>query len=213
MDREQVNRYISSLYANERDLEIAETPKWGFGEDVPGIDPDVAGLLRFLIELLQAREILEIGTDIGYSTIAMAKTVRSIEGRITTIEFDRNAAREARVNFEREGVSSLVQLMEGEPAKVLPRLAGGYDLVFLAVDKSQYGRFLDECVRLLKPGGVLITSDTLFPVAFATEEWEQVSAPVHEFNRRVAQHAELHSTMIPVGGGVTIAMKVGGRAA
>jgi predicted O-methyltransferase YrrM len=214
MDRDQTERYIERLYASRKGPVLRETPQWSFDEDSgPTVDTAVARLLRFVIVAAQARDILEIGTDIGHSTAAMAKTIQANKGKVTTIEFDSNAARQARVNFEREGVSSLVELLEGDAVEILPRLTGTYDLIFLAVDKGLYASLLDDCVRLLKAGGLLITADTLFPVAFPSEEWKKEREPVEEFNRRLAGHAEMESTMLPVAGGVTIAVKSGPRAA
>ncbi|MDD5263416.1 MAG: O-methyltransferase [Candidatus Bipolaricaulis sp.] len=202
----QSRTYIESLYATQatRDRYIAETE---LKEYVPVVDEDVARFLRTLLRMLRPARVLEIGTSIGYSTVSMANGVREYEGRIETIEFNSAVAAQAQENFARAGVSDVVTLLLGDAREVVPRVKPGVDFVFLDVDKRLYSELLPHCTRILRPGGVLVVEDTLFPVINLDAKWHRLIEPIDAFNRLLAAESDLESTILPIGDGVTIAVK------
>jgi caffeoyl-CoA O-methyltransferase len=125
-----------------------------------------------------------------------------------TTEYDDEVAGQARVNFERAGLSSCIQLRIGDARDVIPELEdGSFDFVFLDVDKRLYPPLLPHCVRVLRDGGLLVAEDTLFPVIELDPKWHDLIPSIEEFNRLVANHEELESTILPVGDGVTLAVR------
>jgi predicted O-methyltransferase YrrM len=206
MTLEAINEYIAGLYAGQegRDQYVKETE---LKEFIPVVDDDVARLLKLLLHLVRPTRVLEIGTSIGYSTTSMARVVRAYGGKIFTVEFDEQVAEQARKNFERAHVSDCIELLIGDAQEVMPQLEGGFDFIFLDVDKRLYAKLLPMCVDLLRQGGILAAEDTLFPVIDLDSKWQYLIAPIEEFNRFVCTHAELESTILPIGDGVTIAVK------
>ncbi|MEA4883736.1 MAG: O-methyltransferase [Clostridia bacterium] len=207
MNTENAESYIARLYSGKTSLNQAlyraATDLKTYG---PVIDDDVARLLRVLIWLTRPMRILEIGTSIGYSTACIAQTVAEWGGTVTTIEQDEKASLQARANFERAGVAGSIEQILGDARTVLPQL-DAFDFIFLDVDKRLYPPLLPECARLLKEEGLLVAEDTLFPVINLDPKWHDLIPPIDEFNRLVAECPEFESTILPVGDGVTVAVR------
>lgn len=206
MTLDTINEYIAGLYAGQegRDRYVEETE---LKEFIPVVDDDVARLLKLLLHMVRPTRVLEIGTSIGYSTTSMAQVVRGYGGKIFTVEFDGQVAEQARKNFERAGVSDCIELLIGDAREVLPQLETGFDFIFLDVDKRLYPGLLSICTHLLRRGGVLAAEDTLFPVIDLDAKWHHLIAPIDEYNRLVCASDELESTVLPIGDGVTVAVK------
>jgi caffeoyl-CoA O-methyltransferase len=211
MHIENINTYISELYSAKSELTRKQyTRATELKDFIPTVDDDVARFLKLLLHIIHARRVLEIGTSIGYSTTSMAQAIRPYQGKIVTIEYDEKVAQQARLNFERAGLSDCIELRLGDARQVLPQLTGEFDLVFLDVDKRIYAPLLDDCVRLLRPGGLLVAEDTLFPVIDLDAKWHDLIVPIEAFNQAVLNHPELESTLLPIGDGVTVAVKMNG---
>lgn len=208
MDIERVNQYINGLYATRTNLSKTKYSEATALKDfTPTIDTEVARFLKFIIHLTNARNILEIGTSIGYSTVSMAKEIINNNGKITTIEYDEVVAKQALSNFARENVDRAIELKIGDARKILPSLSGQYDVIFLDVDKRLYPALYEDCIRLLKPDGILIADDTLFPVVDLDEKWRYLIPYIKEFNDLVTHDDRVMSTILPIGDGVTIAIR------
>lgn len=168
----------------------------------------MARFLRLLLWMKKPEKILEIGTSIGYSATSMALVAGKYGGHITTVEYDPRAVRQATQNFDRAGVQSLIDIREGDALKILPTLAdSSCDLVFQDVDKRLYEKLLPDCIRVLKPGGIFLADDALFPVMDLDPKWHDLIEPVDRFNRLVSDSPELESTLLPIGDGVLFAIK------
>lgn len=208
MDIEKVNSYINDIYSKTTTL---SKEKYGHETSlknfVPTVDTEVARFLALIIDMTKPRQILEIGTSIGYSTCSMANAVKKWRGEITTIEFDATVAKQAMENFKREGVDDCIKLLQGDARKILPSLSASYDMIFQDVDKSLYPELYEDCIRLLKPEGILIADDTLFPVMDLGEKWNYLVPYIERFNEMVANDRRLSSTIVPLGDGVTVIVK------
>lgn len=209
MNWKKVSTYIESLYENRKLTQKQYIEATELKNFVPVIDDDVARMLQMLIILAKPQRILEIGTSVGFSTVSMAKAVKSYGGKIATIEFDAKVAEQAIKNFEREQVRDQIKVEIGDARKIIPRLTEEYDFIFQDVgDKELYAALLDDCVRLLKPGGLLLAEDTLFPVAMNQGiKWAKMKEALDKFNKQVADCPLLESTLLPIGDGLTVAVK------
>lgn len=213
---QQVLAYIEDLYAGNalNKTDYTQVTRPAAGGDV--IDDDVARFFQLLLLLKRPQRILEIGTSVGYSTVAMAQVVQPLGGRITTIELDPQTAVLAQGNFLRYGVDHSIEVLVGDAEALVPTLPGSFDYIFMDVGKkSLYRDLLDWCVRKLSPGGLLVAEDSLYG-AFHQEprrgsgkdgEFADIARVLHEFNSGVARHPELESTLLPIGDGVTVAVK------
>lgn len=209
MNFNKVNNYIEDLYSAIGSLNkktfINQTNTKDF---IPVVDEDVARLLQLLIKVKMPMRILEIGTSIGYSTTSMAKTVQEYGGEITTIEFDEIVAYHAKENFIKAGVDNVIDLRIGDAREIIPNLTDTYDMIFQDVDKNLYPLLFNDCIRLLNKGGLLLAEDTLFPVLELDSKWWNLVEPIKEFNKLVIDCRQLESTILPIGDGVTVAIKL-----
>jgi predicted O-methyltransferase YrrM len=208
MDFECVHTYIEDLYATgsqvHKEAFIQGTQLQDF---IPVVDDDVARLIGLLLRITRPRRVLEIGTSIGFSTYSMALILKEYGGQITTIEFDPVVAEQARINFTRLGVEDAIDPRLGDALEIVPALEPPYDLIFQDVDKHLYPKLLPDCLRLLRPGGLLVAEDTLFPALDLDPKWHHLIAPIAQFNQMVVNCPELHSTLLPIGDGVMVGVK------
>lgn len=206
---ERYQAYIEDLYREKGSMhreEFVNQTNWK--DFVPVIDDDAARFLQLILQIKRPMKILEIGTSIGFSATSMALTARKYGGTITTIEFDKTAAEQAKYNFERSGVQSIIQIKFGDACKIVPSFPdNSFDLVFQDVDKRLYPLLLKDCIRILKPNGIFLADDTLFPAMQLEPKWNDQVEPIREFNRLVAASPELESTLLPIGDGMTVALK------
>lgn len=201
--------YIEDLYCVKGSLRRKDfISKTGWKNFVPVVDDDAARFLQLILQMKKPKNILEIGTSIGFSATSMALTAREYGGKITTIEFDSTAADEAKQNFERSGVSDIIQIKLGDACQIVPAFPdNSFDLVFQDVDKRLYPVLLKDCIRILKSGGILIADDALFPAMELDPKWNDLVEPMLEFNQLIAASQELESTLLPIGDGMVVAVK------
>lgn len=189
-----------------RDLLLREMEEHSAREDVPSSDPEVGRLLGILARSIGARRMLEIGTAIGYGALCLARAVP--EARVVTIDKDPGRLAVARGYLERGGVADRVELVEGAALEVLPRLQGPFDLVYVDAVKTEYRRYLDLTLPLLRVGGLIVCDNLLWggEVAAPTEEDKDADA-IRAFNGYLMMHPQLQAVVLPLGDGLGIATK------
>lgn len=185
----------------------------GHAEGLPIVDAHLGALLHVLVRLLQPKQILEIGTAIGYSALWMA-TALAADGRLITLERNNDRADIARRHFEAAGVGDRVSVIVGEANRYLHKVAGPFDLIFQDGDKSQYEPLLPRLLDLLRPGGVLVTDNVLWSGSVVPgfepvkkREPEDIAA-IASYNRRVAADDRSYSTLLPIGDGVMLTVRL-----
>jgi predicted O-methyltransferase YrrM len=210
MNYKKAYDYIESLYA-QSDLTIKqyskETELKDFG---PVVDNDVARMLQVLIMMKRPQKILEIGTSIGFSTVMMAKAAKPYGGKIVTVEIDAKVAAQAQKNFERLGLGEQIEIVVGDARSIMPNISAEFDLIFQDVgNKYLYAEMLNDYVRLLKTGSVLLAEDTLYPadIDSQTGGWAKACASLGEFNKQIVACPEFESTLLPIGDGLTVAVR------
>lgn len=206
---EKYQAYIESLYSTRGSLRRKEfVNKTGWKDFVPVIDDAAARFLQLILQMKRPKNILEIGTSIGFSTTSMALTAREYGGKIATVEFDRTAAEQAKRNFVRIGVDDTIQIKLGDARQIVPSFSdNSFDFIFQDVDKRLYPVLLKDCIRILKTDGIFIADDALFPVMGFDPKWNSLVEPMSEFNRLIAVSTDLESTLLPIGDGMVVAVK------
>lgn len=208
MDFDKIASYIEDLYKNNSEMDrktfIEGTE---LKEFIPVVDNDVARMLKLIIYLIKPKKILEIGTSIGFSASSMARVVKEYGGKIVTIEYDEKVARQAEENFRKQGLDEVIEIKMGDAKTIIPSLDEEFDMIFQDVDKRLYPILFEDCMKLLKHGGILAAEDTLFPVLDLEGKWHNLIEPIKEFNKLVVNDDRLFSTMLPIGDGFVIAIK------
>jgi predicted O-methyltransferase YrrM len=166
-------------------------------------------VLRLLAAALAARAVVEVGTGAGVSGLCLLRGMPE-DGVLTTIDIEVEHQRAARETFAEGGIRpNRTRLIAGRALDVLPRLTdSAYDLVLLDADKREYGAYLDQAVRLLRPGGLLAVDNALWQdrVADPAQRDESTTA-VRELGKAIREHAGLLSAMLSCGDGLLLAVK------
>lgn len=160
-----VDRYITELLVPfDPALDAALDASTAAGLPPISVTPNQGKLLQLLARIQGAREILEIGTLGGYSTIWLARALPK-SGRLVTLEADSKHAEVARANIERAGLSRIVELRLGSALHTLPQLAaesrGPFDLIFIDADKANIPVYFSWSLQLSHRGSVIIVDNVV----------------------------------------------------
>lgn len=211
IDKERLNVFLTSFdRGNTPLLDQIEQEALQGGE--PIIRRQTQGLLRFLLALHRPMSILEVGCAVGFSALLMSEYAPA-GCRITTIEKVERRIAAAKANFKRAGRETAVTLLEGEAADLLKELAGPYDMIFMDAAKGQYLYFLPDVLRLLAPGGLLVSDNVLqdgdiLESRFAVERRDRtIHGRMREYLFALTHNEALTTTILPVGDGVTLSVR------
>jgi predicted O-methyltransferase YrrM len=165
-------------------------------------------VLRFLAASIGAQTVVEIGTGAGISGTWLLRGMAA-DGVLTSIDLKSEHQQVARQTYAAAGFDpSRVRLITGQALEVLPRLSdGAYDLVFVDADKSEYGRYLAEAIRLLRPGGIVAFDNALWHgrVADPTSR-DADTVAIRDLLRTVRDDDRLVPTLLPSGDGLLAAV-------
>lgn len=192
--------------------ELGEIQKQANLDNVPIIPNETASFLSFFLKQIEAKNVLEIGTAIGFSASLMLEAMGE-DAKVTTIDRFDVMIRKAKLNFEKLGVTDQVTLLEGDAKEVLPTLEGPYDFIFMDSAKSKYIEFLPECLRLLKVNGVLMIDDVfqagtvMHDIKDIPRNQRTIYRKLNELYDVVLNHPDLTVTILPLGDGVLMISK------
>lgn len=208
---ERMAAYINSLYPGNTEL-LDRVEKAALQSGVPIVRKETQSLLRFLVTAYRPLKILEIGTAVGFSALLMSEYAP--DGcHITTIEKYQKRIPIARENFSLAGKADDIILLEGDAAEILRRLEETYDFVFVDAAKGQYPGYLPEILRLLRPGGILVSDNVLqdgdiIESRFAVERRNRtIHARMREYLYTLTHCKELTTAVLTTGDGVTVSVK------
>jgi predicted O-methyltransferase YrrM len=174
-----VDRYISGLIVpQDAALEAALKASEAAGLPAINVAPNQGKLLWLLARVQGARNILEIGTLGGYSTIWLARALAR-GGRVITLEADPKHAEVARANIARAGLTNIVDVRLGRAIDTLPLLeaeaAGPFDLFFIDADKPSIPEYFKWALKLSRPGSLIIVDNVVRAGAVADASSEDPS--------------------------------------
>ena len=208
---ERISAFIDSLdtgntpFLNEIESEAKKT-------NVPIIRTQTQSLIKLLLAIKKPTSILEVGCAIGFSALLMSEYAPE-NCHITTIEKYEKRIPIAKENFKRAGREDKITLLEGDAADILKKLNGSYDLIFMDAAKGQYIHFLPDVLRLLSPGGILLSDNVLqdgdvIESRFAvTRRNRTIHSRMREYLYELKHHPGMETAILPVGDGVTISVR------
>ena len=208
---ERIVAYINSLDMGNSDV-CNEIEKQAIADQVPIIRKEMGNLLKVLIALKQPSRILEVGAAVGYSSILMSENMPD-NCTITTIENYEKRIPIARANFRKAGKADVITLLEGDAMEVMSRLKTGFDFIFMDAAKGQYINFLPEIMRLLSPGGLLISDNVLQEGDIVESRYgitrrnRTIHTRMREYLYTITHMDELITSVVPIGDGITLSVK------
>lgn len=209
---ERIVTFINSMETeNSEILEAIESE--ALSTYVPIIRKEMQSFLKVLLTIQKPMRILEVGTAVGFSALLMSEYAP--EGcKITTIENYEKRIPIARNNLKRAGKESQITLLEGDAMEVLPTLEEPYDFIFIDAAKGQYIHYMPEVLRLLKSGGTLVSDNvmqdgSIIESRFAVERRDRtIHSRMREYLYELKHHEELLTSIIPLGDGVAVSVKL-----
>src|SRR5438445_1715915 len=203
---EPVENYLYSLLP-ARDEVLLEMETAAAQRDIPIVGPAVGRILHQLALMTDAKNVFEMGSAIGYSTIWWARAVGE-NGRVFYTDGDPINAERARKYFECAGVADRITVRVGDALEILSEQKQEFDIVFNDVDKEDYPRVFRLAVSRVRQGGLFITDNVLWSGRVAEKNPRDASPrAILEFNRLLYGSADLFTTILPIRDGVAVALK------
>jgi len=207
MINEKIQNVLSRL---EKDIDYENNHQ----DEIPSekrlncISKNIGMFYDILLKSINAKNILEIGTSVGYSGLWFADAVMSNKqsnGQIITIDREKFKIDSATRNFEEAGVGSLIKIREGEARKILHEIKeefseNYFDFIFIDADKESYIEYFDLCLPLVRKGGIIGADNILFP-----ERFNQIMAG---YLSHVRSKSNVQSVTIPIDNGEEITIKI-----
>jgi predicted O-methyltransferase YrrM len=205
-----INDYIRNTLKKSEGL-LKELEDFAKENHVPIVHPEVAKLLQVVGMTKKPKRILELGTAIGYSSILLSGILQP-DGKIDTIERYELMVERAKGNIKKAGLEDVINIIVGDAMEVLKCLNKQYDLIFLDAAKGQYPEFLPECLRLLSPGGLLISDNILYKGMIASDDLvvrrkKTIVKRLRSYLDMLCSSDDLETSIIPIGDGVAISYK------
>ena len=201
--------YVAA-HAPREDAFLSEMRAAAHAAGLPRISiaAEQAQFMRILLQLRGAREVVEVGTLGGYSAVAMARALPA-DGKLITIEVEPAHAEFAREWIGRSDVADRVEVRLGKGIEVLPTIPdASADAAFLDADKVSYVAYLPHCLRIVRPGGLILVDNAFaFGHLLDATNQEPSVAAIRAFNETVARHPELDGVLVPLGDGLWVARR------
>ena len=172
------------------------------------ISKNIGMFYNIMLKSINAKNILEIGTSVGYSGLWFADAVLSntqSEGQIITIDRMKFKIDNATQNFVEAEVNSLIKIKEGEARKILQEIKeefseNYFDFIFIDADKESYIEYFDLCLPLVKKGGMIGADNILFP--------ERFNEMMEDYLSHVRNNPNVQSVTVPIDNGEEVTIKL-----
>lgn len=202
--------YIKA-HARAEDPFLAELKKEAAKAGIPSIAiaPEQGAFMQVLLTSAGVKDVVEVGTLAGYSAITMARALPA-DGHVRTIEFADAHADFAEAWIAKSDVAGKITVHRGAGREVLPGFESeSADAAFLDADKVNYPHYLEECLRILRPGGLVLVDNALaFGHLLDEENQTESVVAIRKFNDQMAADARVEGVIVPLGDGVWVARKL-----
>jgi predicted O-methyltransferase YrrM len=162
--------------------------------------PETAGFLNLLIRTMGAKQIVEVGTSIGYTALWLGEAARATGGRVIGMEAIADKHRQALSHLAQAGLSDVVEVRLGDAKAIVRDLAGPIDLVFLDAWKDDYCAYFDALLPKLRVGGCIIADNITFPANF--------QETMRRYQEHVRSQPNVRSYLLPFGNGEEMSVRI-----
>ena len=205
-------KYTASLVKLHIDERIAKKRADALARGIPVADEETLNFLLVTLAMAKPLRILEIGTAVGLSSVAMLYACKN--ARLTTIELEEERYLEAKENFKEFGVTERVTAHLGDAGEILAMMDGQFDFVFLDGPKAQYEKYLFDLKRLMKKGGILFADDVLLygwvsGVEPTPQKRHSIVDKLRSYLRTVTEDEEFITSGLDIGDGVALSVYEG----
>lgn len=172
------------------------------------ISGDQAAFTTILVRATGARRALEVGTFLGYGALAIARGLPD-DGELVVCELEQGYADRAKGHLDDAGFAGRADFRVGPAIETLRALPDSepFDLAFVDADKTSYPDYYEECLRLLRPGGLLLLDNVFMSGRVLDDEPDEPAKVIAELNDRIASDDRVEAAMVGIADGITIARK------
>ncbi len=176
------------------------------------VTPDVGQFLHFLIKLTKAANVIEVGTFTGYGTLWMALALPP-GGKVLTCETRKEFADIGSKYWKEAGADGKIELVIGQAAVTLEEriergAASSYDFAFIDADKENYDTYYEQCLKLVRPGGLVCLDNVLWNGRVIDHNFgNATTAAIRKINSKIYSDGRVETCMLSVGDGLTLAFK------
>jgi len=214
INREYIDVYINSLIEN-KDKELEQFRVECEERQLPIIHKEVGQFIKLIINQLNAKNIIEVGTNVGYSSIFMSHVMNN-EGRVVTLERSEKFYNEAIENIKKFNLDKNIEVYYGDAVEILDTIKIEYldktfDVAFIDAAKSHYTTFFDKCSKMMKSGGVIISDNVLYQGMIATDELvvrrkKTLVRNMREYLEYISHDERYVTSVLPLGDGVAVTL-------
>ncbi len=203
------NNYVTSLRRLRHPAYLDALKAYAVKHDVPIITDEGLRFLQQLIRLKDVKHVLEVGTAIGYSALAMARVNEQV--KITTIERDPHMIEAAKKHFSAHDRAHQITLIEGDALAIELPEKSLFDLVFIDGAKAQSIKFFEKYEHHVKSKGIIVTDNLLFHGMVgqkqASRNLNQLLDKIDQFNRYILERDDYDTMIYEVGDGMSLSIK------
>ncbi|MGL4998683.1 MAG: O-methyltransferase [Cetobacterium sp.] len=203
----EANNYIVGKI-EEKDSLILEMEAFALEHNVPIVTKEVAKYLEFLVSSYNFKNILEIGTAIGYSGTIMGRIAKKNNGKLTTIEIDETRYNEALENFKKANLLDSVNLILGDGIEEVKKIDTKFDFVFIDASKGHYMEFFKDSFERLTDDGMIFIDNIMFRGYLYKEYPKRFKTIVRRLDEFITYLYENHNfVLLPFGDGIGLVKK------
>lgn len=202
------NSYIIGKI-EEKDSLILEMEDFAHENNVPIVTKEVAEYLKFIVKTHKVKNILEVGTAIGYSGILMAKEIVGQDGKLYTIEIDEERYNQAQENIKKSGLNNIVSI-KGDAVEEIKKIEENFDFVFIDASKGHYMDFFEDSIKLLNKNGIIFIDNIMFRGYLYKEypkRFKTIVKRLDSFIDSLYKREEIDFVLLPFGDGVGLFYK------
>ncbi|MDO5713708.1 MAG: O-methyltransferase [Tissierellia bacterium] len=204
-----VEEYIKNLLREEEPFE-KELRNYAIKYHIPILDQESTMFLRFFLNVLKPKRVLELGTAIGYSALVMCKIVPELE-EIITVELREDMYRLAKDNIKKANVNK-IKVLNMDALEALDLVEGPFDFIFIDAAKGQYKKYFKKSEKLLSKDGVILCDNVLFRGMISNPSLVKrrkitIVKRLRTFLYEIFQDPKWDTTLVPLGDGMLLARR------
>ena len=204
---EYLNKTLSESEGFLKELEV-----YAKENTVPIIQKEVRAFFGMLLKYKAPKNILELGTAIGYSSIFFSDYILP-GGKIITLEREDDYYNLAISNIKKAGKENVITVIKGDAFETVKKIDGTFDMIFMDANKSMYRYYLDTLLPRLSPGGIVICDNILYKGMvscddLAPRKQNTIIQNLRDFLSYISHHPQLETSIVPIGDGVSLSVKL-----
>ena len=210
INEDYIEKYIRGILPKSKG-NLTKLEEYASSNHIPIIQKEVVQLLKVILGISNPRNILEIGTAIGYSALVMASSTHD-NCAITTIERRRDMIELALKNIYDTRYRNRINILHGDAVEVLPKINKMFDFIFLDASKGHYLEFFIECMNLLENGGLIVSDNVLFRGMVACDDLvvrrkKTIVKRLREYLNYINNLEGYETCIVPIGDGLALTYK------